>query len=76
MVTPHQGRLSFQLNTRPVSNSQNLTLEEIEAVVKVIEQEKAEADEKKKSRLAATNASREAMMAAPEADADAGAGQV
>ncbi|ORY55157.1 20S proteasome subunit [Leucosporidium creatinivorum] len=49
----------------------NLTLEEIEAVVAEIEKEKEAEAEKKKNRLAATAASREAMISGPSAGAEA-----
>jgi len=51
--------------------AQNLTLEEIEAVVAEIEKEKEAEAEKKKNRLAATAASREAMISGPSAGAEA-----
>lgn len=44
---------------------QNLTLDEITAVVSDIEKEKEAEAERKKSRTAATAASREAMLAGP-----------
>lgn len=67
--SPLSPSLELENATDWVGRTQNLTLEEITKVVAEIEKEKEAEAEKKKNRLAATAASREAMLTGSGVDA-------